>query len=101
MRWDTPPTSSSLLGVGVHQDQLIHRKVVAKATEPVDQLRRVRRAASDDCEFHPLTPVSVTPSMNAFCAKKNTMITGAITISVAAIVRFQSVRCADLNDSSP
>ena len=43
----------------------------------------------------------MTPSMKAFWAKKNTTITGAITSSVAAMVRFQSVWWALLNDSSP
>ena len=77
------------------------REVVAQPGEPVDELGGVRRPTADDCELHPLTPVSVTPSMNAFCAKKNTMITGAITSRVAAIVRFQFVWWALLNDSRP
>ena len=50
------------------------------------ELRRVRRARADDGDLHPFTPVSVTPSTNAFCARRKSAITGAITISVAAMV---------------
>ena len=85
----------------IDQDQLVDRERVLHPTDAVDQLRCVRRPAADDCDLHPFTPVSVTPSMNAFCAKKNTAITGAITSSVAAMVRFQFVWCALLNDASP
>ena len=77
------------------------RELVPEPGQPVDQLGGVRRAAAHDGELHPFTPVSVTPSMKAFWAKKNTMITGAITISVAAMVRFQSVWWADLKVSRP
>ena len=56
--------------------------------QPRDELRRVRRTCADDRELHPFTPVSVTPSTKARWARKNRMITGAITTSVAAIVRF-------------
>ena len=90
--------------VRVDQHQLVDRQRVLQPGEAVDQLRRVRRPATDDCsfiEFHPLTPVSVTPSMNAFWAKKNTAITGAMTSSVAAMVRFQFVWWALLNDPRP
>ncbi|MER6715750.1 hypothetical protein ABZZ16_04640 [Streptomyces sp. NPDC006386] len=43
----------------------------------------------------------MTPSANAFWAKKNTRITGAITRTVAAMVRFQSVWWAPSKDSRP
>src|SRR5581483_8003453 len=49
----------------------------------------------------PFTPVSVTPSTNAFCARKKTTITGAITSSVAAIVRFHCTWWSDRNSDSP
>src|SRR5262249_32284103 len=55
----------------------------------------------DDRDFHPFTPVSVTPSTNAFCARKNRTITGAITSSVAAIVRFHCTWCSDRNCARP
>ena len=77
--------------VGVDQDEFVDRQHVTQSREPVDEFRRVRRPATDDSELHPLTPVNVTPSMKALWAKKNTMITGAITSNVAAIVRFQFV----------
>ena len=48
-----------------------------------------------------LPPQVVIIPMYLFWAKKNTRITGAMTSTVAAIVRFQSVWCAPLNDSSP
>ena len=56
--------------------------------EARDQLRRIRRARADDGEPHPFTPVRVTPSTKARWARKKRMTTGAITTSVAAIVRF-------------
>src|SRR5262249_22092676 len=79
------------LGGRIDEDELADRQHVTQPGQTVDQLGRVGRATSDDGEPHPFTPVSVTPSMKAFCAKKNTMMTGAITSKVAAIVRFQSV----------
>ena len=67
-----------------------------------DELRRVGRAAADDGDLHqPFTPVSVTPSTNALCARKKRMITGAITSSVAAIVRFHCTWWNDRNWASP
>ena len=91
------------LGRRVDQHQLVEQpaRSVAQPGETVDQLRGVGRRTADDRDLHPLTPVSVTPSMKAFCAKKNTMTTGAITSRVAAIVRFQSVWWALLNVSRP
>jgi hypothetical protein len=56
--------------------------------EPRHELRGVGRAGPDDREPHPFTPVSVTPSTKARCARKNRTITGAMKSSVAAIVRF-------------
>ncbi|WP_432073249.1 hypothetical protein [Streptomyces wuyuanensis] len=41
------------------------------------------------------------PSTKAFCARKNTTITGAVIITVAAMVGFRSVWCAPLKDSRP
>ena len=76
------------LGVDVVEDELVDRHPVALAREPGDELRGVRRAAADHRELHPFTPVSVTPSTNAFWARKKTTITGSITSTVAAIVRF-------------
>ena len=88
-------------GIGIHQAQLVDREGFGQPAEAVGELGGVRRPAADHRELHPLTPVSVTPSMKAFWAKKNSTITGAITISVAVMVRFQSVWWADLNDSRP
>ena len=89
------------LAVGIDEDQLLHREDVSHPAQAVDQLRGVRRPSADDCDSHPLTPVSVTPSMKAFWAKKKSRITGAITITVAAMVRFQLVWCALLKDCRP
>ena len=105
MALEDPPTEAAdqrqpVLG-GVDQDQLVDREHVLHPGESVDQLRCVRRPAADHRELHPFTPVSVTPSMKAFCARKNTAITGAMTSSVAAMVRFQFVWCALLNDPRP
>ena len=83
-----PPTTSPPLLVDVVQDELAHVDPLALARQARDELGRVRRAGADDRDLHPFTPVNVTPSTNAFCARKKMMITGAITISVAAIVRF-------------
>ncbi len=85
------------LGVDVHQRQLRHRH----ARQLRHELRRVRRAGSHNSELHPFTPVSVTPSTNALCARKKIRITGAITSSVAAMVRFHSTWCSDRNSDSP
>lgn len=79
------------LGVGVEQHQLVDRQHVAEPGEPVDELGRVRRTASDDGELHaahPFTPVRVIPSTNTFWARKNTTSTGIMARMVAAIVRF-------------
>ena len=76
------------LRVDVLQDELRHVEPLALAREPGDELRRVGRAAADDRDLHPFTPVRVTPSTNARCARKKTMITGAMKSSVAAMVRF-------------
>ena len=88
-----------LVRVGEHE--LLDRQQVAQAGEPVHQLRRVRRPAADDCDLHPLTPVRVTPSTKAFCAKKNRTITGSITSTVAAITRFHCTWCSARNEASP
>src|SRR6185369_5256374 len=65
------------------------------------ELGRVRRPGPDDGEPHPFTPVSVTPSTNARWARKNTMMIGAITSSVAAIVRFHWTWCSERNSERP
>ena len=96
-----PADDLEAFGGRVDQHELLDREQVSQPREPVDQLRGVGGRAAHDRQPHPFTPVRVTPSMNAFCAKKNTMITGAITSKVAAIVRFQLVWCALLNVSSP
>ena len=51
--------------------------------------------------FIPFTPVSVTPSTNAFWARKNTMTTGSMITSVAAIVRFHCTWWRLRNCESP
>jgi hypothetical protein len=76
------------LRVDVLQHELTHGKPFALAGKPADELGSVRGAAADDCDLHPFTPVSVTPSTKARCAKKKRRTTGAMTMSVAAIVRF-------------
>ena len=85
------------LGVDVVQ----HEVVDVEAREPRDELGRVRRPAADDGDLHPFTPVRVTPSTKARWARKNRMITGAITSSVAAIVRFHCTWCSERNSESP
>ena len=72
------------LRVDVVERELVHRQL----RQVRDELGRVGRAGADDGELHPFTPVSVTPSTNARCARKKRTITGAITSSVAAMVRF-------------
>ncbi len=76
------------LGVDVVQDELVDVDPGSLPRQPGDELGRVGRAAADDRDLHPFTPVSVTPSTNARCARKKRRTTGAMTISVAAIVRF-------------
>lgn len=75
----------------IDEHQLLDRQGLAQPREPVDEFGGVRGPAAHDSQLHPLTPVNVTPSMKAFCAKKKTTITGAMTSTVAAIVRFQFV----------
>jgi hypothetical protein len=88
-----PEAADQLEPVGgrVDEHELLDREHVVQPAEAVHQLRGVRRAPADDRDPHPFTPVSVTPSMNAFWARKNSTITGAITRTVAAMVRFQLV----------
>ena len=83
-----PTDDLPAFGVDVVQRQLRHVYPAPLAREAGDELRRIRRAAADDGDLHPFTPVSVTPSTNAFWARKKTAITGSVTRSVAAIVRF-------------
>src|SRR5205807_10251501 len=85
------------LGVDVLQDELVH----VEPRQARHELRGVRRASTDDRDLHPFTPVSVTPSTNARCARKKITITGAITRSVAAIVRFHCTWCSDRNSERP
>ena len=92
-----PADDLAPLGVDVVQRELVD----VEAREPGDELRRVRRAAADHGDLHPFTPVSVTPSTKAFCARKKRMITGAITSSVAAIVRFHCTWCSERNWERP
>ena len=90
------------LGVDVLEHELADSERVLHAGEPGHELRRVRRTASDHCDLHqPFTPVSVMPSTNAFWASRKRMITGIITTSVAAIVRFHSTWCSVRNWASP
>ena len=69
--------------------------------EPRHELGRVGRPGADDRELHSFTPVSVTPSTNAFWARKNRSTTGASTMIVAAIVRFHCTWCSVRNCASP
>ena len=48
-----------------------------RARRARNELGRVGRPAADDRELHSFTPVSVTPSTNAFWARKNSSTTGA------------------------
>ena len=82
-------------------DVLQRDLVDVELREVRDELGRVRRAGADDRELHPFTPVRVTPSTKAFCARKKMTITGAITSSVAAIVRFHCTWCSERNSESP
>ena len=78
------------LGIGVHEPQLVDRQERAQPREPVDELGGVGGAPSDDRDLHPypFTPENLMPSMNCFCARKNSTMTGSMTSTVAAIVRF-------------
>ena len=96
-----PTDDLAPLGVDVLQHELGHVDALTLAREPRHELGRVGRAAADDGDLHPFTPVSVTPSTKAFCARKKTMITGAITSRVAAMVRFHCTWCSDRNSESP
>ena len=96
-----PADDLAALRVDVVEDELFDRQPLALAREPGHELGRVRRAAADDRDLHPLTPVSVTPSTNAFCARKKTTITGSITSTVAAIVRFHCTWCSERNCERP
>ena len=58
------------LAIDVVQHELAHRKPLALARDARDELRRVGRPGADDRDLHPFTPVSVTPSTNACCARK-------------------------------
>ena len=91
------------LGGGVDEHQLVDGEQAAQPGEAVRELRRVRRPAADHCdlETHPLTPVSVTPWTNAFCAKKKTITMGTMVSNVAAEIRCHSTWCSDLNDARP
>ena len=96
-----PTDNFAPLRIDVLQHELADVDPLALARQPRHELGRVRRAAADDRDLHPFTPVSVTPSTNAFCARKKTMITGAITSSVAAMVRFHCTWCRERNSESP
>src|SRR5205085_2243382 len=89
------------LRVDVVERELPHPEPLPLAREARHELRRVRRAGADDTDLHPFTPVSVTPSTNARCARKKSTITGAITSSVAAIVRFHCTWCSERNSERP
>ena len=95
------PDDRASLGVDVVEDELVDGNAVALPREPGHELRRVRRAAADHRQLHPFTPVSVTPSTNAFWARKNTTTTGSITSTVAAIVRFHCTWWSERNCERP
>ena len=99
MRVASPPTTSSRSSsTSISASSSIG---TSKLPEPRDELGRVRRAGTDDGDLHPFTPVSVTPSTNALCARKKMTMTGTITSSVAAIVRFHCTWCSERNCESP
>ena len=77
-----------VIGVGAGASAEVD--LLTLAHKPGDELRCIGRAGADHGQFHPFTPVSVIPSTNAFWAKKNRMITGAMNTNVPAITRFQS-----------
>jgi hypothetical protein len=80
----SPPTTSSRSGVDVVEPQLVDLHLDRPETSSgvyVDPRTNNR-------ELHPFTPVNVTPSTKTFCARKKMTITGAMTRSVAAMVRF-------------
>ena len=78
------------LGIDVLEPELSDPELVALPRQAANELWGIGRAAADDSDLHPLTPVSVTPSTKARWARKNRMITGVMTTTVAAMVRFQS-----------
>ena len=71
-------------GIDVMHDHLVHLQLSA-SNQPLDELGGVGGAGSDDGNLHPLTPVSVTPSIKTLCAKKKIMMTGITNISDAVI----------------
>src|SRR4029079_5500405 len=85
----------------VHEDEFVDGEPLTQARETAQELWGVGRPASDDRDLHPFTPVRVTPRMNARWASRKIMMTGAMTSSVAAIVRFQFTWCALLKDCRP
>ena len=87
------------LGVDVMEGQLAD--VEAFAQQARDELGRVRRAAADDRDLHPFTPVRVMPSTKTFCARKKMTITGSMTSTVAAMVRFHCTWCRLRNCDRP
>ncbi len=89
------------LGVDVVEDELLDGDPGSLERQPGDELGRVGRPTTDHGELHPFTPVSVTPSTNAFCARKKTTTTGSMISSVAAIVRFHCTWCRLRNWASP
>ncbi len=107
-REDPPPDARDQLeplGRRVDEHQLVDRAARPAAGRARRRARgctsTLRRRPRFSQQLHPLTPVSVTPSMKALWARKNSAITGAITSSVAAMVRFQLVWWALLNVLSP
>ena len=96
-----PADDLAALRVDVVQHELADVEARALAREPGHQLGRVGRAGADDRDLHPFTPVSVTPSTNAFCAAKNSAMTGAMKRIVAIIVRFHSTWYWVRNCDSP
>ena len=89
------------LRVDVVERELRDAEPLPLAREPGHELGRVRRAGADDRDPHPLTPVSVTPSMKARWARKKRTIAGAITSRVAAIVRFHCTCRSERNSERP
>jgi hypothetical protein len=87
-------------GVDVVQHQLVHGQG-GLAAEPVGQLGGVGATGADDGDLHPFTPVSVTPSMKARWANRNSATTGSMNSSVAAMVRFHCTAYWDLNCDRP
>ncbi len=96
-----PADDPAPFGVDVVQHELAHGKPLPLARDTRDELGRVRRPGAYNRDLHPFTPVSVTPSTKARCARKKMSTTGNMMRSVAAMVRFHCTWCRLRNCESP